>query len=158
MTPPGVTAQGQHPHRLGPRPLPLHLAAAASTWMSAPAASHLLKSGSLDWRPELASAARELKQNLQASDPKVFDQAIQGEVRRRLYDFINGILAYRQHPYRRSLADPPAVWEQGSIRLLDYGATHPRPAGPMARPGSRSWSSHRSSIAPISSICRHAKA
>ncbi len=125
MTPPGVTAQGQHPHRLGPRPLPLHLAAAASTWMSAPAASHLLKSGSLDWRPELASAARELKQNLQASDPKDFDQAIQGEVRRRLYDFINGILAYRRHPYRRSLADPPAVWEQGSIRLLDYGATHP---------------------------------
>ena len=39
-----------------------------------------------------------------------------------------GIAAYRRHPYCRSLADPPALWQAGSARLLDYGA--PGAAGP----------------------------
>jgi polyhydroxyalkanoate synthase len=32
------------------------------------------------------------------------------------------VRAYREHPYRRTLADPPAIWRQGTTRLLDYGA------------------------------------
>ncbi len=39
---------------------------------------------------------------------------------------IRGIAAYRRHPYRRSLADPPAIWQEGDSRLLDYaGPGHP---------------------------------
>ena len=34
-----------------------------------------------------------------------------------------GVLAYRRHPVRRALANPPAVWSEGNTRLLDYGAT-----------------------------------
>jgi poly(3-hydroxyalkanoate) synthetase len=34
---------------------------------------------------------------------------------------VAGIAAYRRHPYRRALADPPALWTEGSSRLLDYG-------------------------------------
>ncbi len=36
-----------------------------------------------------------------------------------------GIAAYRRHPYHRDLPDPPALWQEGSARLLDYGADLP---------------------------------
>jgi len=32
-----------------------------------------------------------------------------------------GIAAYRRHPFMRNLVDPPAIWREGSSRLLDYG-------------------------------------
>ncbi len=38
-----------------------------------------------------------------------------------------GIAAYRRHPYRRRLPDPPAIWAEGSSRLLDYGLDGGRP-------------------------------
>lgn len=123
MTPKGEPEISQPPKpRLGPRPLPLHLAAAASIWTSSLGGLRLLKSGSLDWKPELAAAARELRKALEGQDPVKLDAALQVEVRRHLNDFITGVLAYRHHPYRRNLQDPPAVWASGGIRLLDYGA------------------------------------
>src|SRR5690606_31735137 len=33
-----------------------------------------------------------------------------------------GIEAYRAHPYRRQVIDPPVCWKEGTTRLLDYGA------------------------------------
>src|SRR6185437_3649817 len=48
--------------RQGPRPLPLHLASAATLWMSSRAALPLLSNGFLPWRPELAPAAGALRQ------------------------------------------------------------------------------------------------
>ncbi len=38
---------------------------------------------------------------------------------------IAGIAAYRRHPWRRVLADPPAIWSEGGSRLLDYGGQGP---------------------------------
>lgn len=35
-----------------------------------------------------------------------------------------GIVAYRRHPFERTLENPPVVWSEGNTRLLDYGATH----------------------------------
>ena len=35
----------------------------------------------------------------------------------------DGVLAYRQHPFHRTLEDPPTVWREGNTRLLDFGAT-----------------------------------
>jgi polyhydroxyalkanoate synthase len=40
----------------------------------------------------------------------------------RLQSMLTGIEAYRAHPYRRDVEDPPVIWSQGSTRLLDYGA------------------------------------
>ena len=34
-----------------------------------------------------------------------------------------GVLAYRRHPVHRTLENPPAVWQEGNTRLLDYGLT-----------------------------------
>jgi poly(3-hydroxyalkanoate) synthetase len=34
---------------------------------------------------------------------------------------LKGLAAYRRHPHRRTLEDPPVLWREGSARLLDYG-------------------------------------
>ena len=39
--------------------------------------------------------------------------------------FLRGIRAWREHPWRRDLPDPPAVWREGTARLLDYGGSGP---------------------------------
>jgi poly(3-hydroxyalkanoate) synthetase len=36
-------------------------------------------------------------------------------------DLLRGIAAYRRHPWQRRLSDPPAIWQEGDSRLLDYG-------------------------------------
>jgi polyhydroxyalkanoate synthase len=33
---------------------------------------------------------------------------------------LRGIEAYRHHPYRRAVPEPPVLWQQGTTRLLDY--------------------------------------
>jgi polyhydroxyalkanoate synthase len=48
-------------------------------------------------------------------------EAIDREGRRRYGLFLDGVLAYRCHPYRRTLVDPPELWREGSTRLLDFG-------------------------------------
>lgn len=46
----------------------------------------------------------------------------------------DGLLAYRHHPYRRTLNDPPEIWRQGAARLLDYGALAALPGEASAPP------------------------
>ncbi|MGC9268706.1 alpha/beta fold hydrolase [Acidiphilium sp.] len=40
-------------------------------------------------------------------------------------ELVAGIAAYRCHPYRRTLIDPPVIWSEGPTRLLDYGGSGP---------------------------------
>ena len=108
--------------RLGPRPLPLHLVLAVLAWQSSKAALPLLRDGSLPWKAELAEAAAALRQDLAGSDREAFERAVAREADRRYLSLLRGIEAYRSHPYRRTLSDPPAVWQEGTSRLLDYGA------------------------------------
>jgi len=107
--------------RLGPRPLPLHLAVMNSVSMTSNAALPFLKSGSLPWIPELENEAATLEKSLEAVDDKDFSAAVIRESLRRLTLFNQGVAAYRTHPYRRRLPEPPTLWRQGSTRLLDYG-------------------------------------
>lgn len=109
------------PRRLGPRPLPLHLLSQAAMLMGSHAVLPFLKNGSLSWKPHLAEEAQALRQSLGGVAAEDFAVAVERESRRRLDEFLTGIELYRAHPYRRTLADPPVVWTQGSMRLLDYG-------------------------------------
>lgn len=132
---------GEEHRRLGPRPLPLHLATAYTTWTSSYAGLTLLKNG---WqrsnqrspgadsaknqkRPEVEALLREID----AQNSGAFSQSLTQEVRARLLALMDGIEAYRAHPYRRNLKDPPSCWQQGSARLLDFGAATDGP-GPRA--------------------------
>ena len=78
----------------------------------------------LAWRPELATAARALETELAAVDPRAFGVALEREIRREAGAFLRGLELYRHHPYRRAVAEPPALWSEGTTRLLDY-----RPSG-----------------------------
>lgn len=81
--------------RRGPRPLALHLALAATS-----------SAGWPSWSSSSPSFAR--------LDPACVDPAL-----------IRGIAAYRRHPWRRDLPDPPTAWSEGGSRLLDYGGAGP---------------------------------
>lgn len=116
-------ARGRH----GPRPLPLHLGIAALTWTSSLAALPSLRRGSLSWSPALGDASR-LEAELEKVAPEAFAQAVGLAVQRRMASLTAGIQAYLNHPYRRELPDPPAIWSEGDTRLLDYGK--PGAAGP----------------------------
>ncbi|MBI4184847.1 MAG: alpha/beta fold hydrolase [Proteobacteria bacterium] len=99
-------------------------------WLSSPAAWTLSRAGSLPWRPELRPAAEALARDLAATDPDAFARALEAEARRGFAAFVEGVLAYRRHPYRRALAEPPVLWSEGSTRLLDYGAVAPAARAP----------------------------
>ncbi|MFI4985973.1 MAG: alpha/beta fold hydrolase [Alphaproteobacteria bacterium] len=126
---PQPPAPGVPPPRQGPRPLALHLATALATWTSSRGALPHLMRGSLSLRPALEPQAAALRASLDGVDPAVLDQALEREIRRRAERYLSGIERYRRHPYRRSLAEAPAVWREGAIALRDYGATAPRASG-----------------------------
>ena len=121
------------PWRLGPRPLPLHLARAMTVWTSSLAALPTAKNGSLPWSPALASRAASLAADLASAPADRLAESLAREGRRRLDATLAGIEAYRRHPYRRGLRDPKVIWRDGASRLLDYGAAR----------------RHRASAAPV---------
>jgi polyhydroxyalkanoate synthase len=65
--------------------------------------------------------------SLQTPDPKnpdskdPFAEAVDREIYARLTAFSDGIKAYQDHPYQRDLRDPPIIWTDGAMQLLDYG-------------------------------------
>jgi polyhydroxyalkanoate synthase len=105
--------------RQGPRPLGLHLLAAHGAWMSSLAALPLLRTGSHDWSPDEPLQA--LLAELAGYPDEDVDRAVLRAVYGRAEAFLDGILRYRRHPYRRDLPDPPALLTEGGSRLLDYG-------------------------------------
>jgi len=129
MTMPATPA----PRRQGPRPLALHLTSAIGAWLSSRAALPLLKSGLLPWRPELAAQGAALSLTLQAAEsgnnaaPDAFAAAVDAELIQQAQTFLEGLEAYRHHPYYRAMVEPPAIWAKGSTRLLDYGPPDGRP-------------------------------
>jgi polyhydroxyalkanoate synthase subunit PhaC len=128
----------EHLPRLGPRPLPLHLGTALMTWASSESAWRLWKQGFASSKPSpplsptpnpaIPEAVEALFGEAAALEARAgaggFDRALQREIARRMERLADGVLAYRQHPVRRALEDPPAVWIEGNTRLLDFGATH----------------------------------
>jgi polyhydroxyalkanoate synthase len=58
---------------------------------------------------------------LRAAEPKAFAAALDGQIKERFERLAAGVEAYRRHPYRRTLDEPPVLWRDGTTRLLDYG-------------------------------------
>ena len=124
MPPPPPPAQPAS-LRQGPRPLPLHLATASFTWTSSLAALPLLRNGLLALRPELATAASQLAAELAAAEPEALAGAVAREAQQRFASFLDAVATYRRHPFRRSAATAPVIWQEGTTRLLDYGGKGP---------------------------------
>ncbi len=118
-------------HRPGPRPLPLHLATANLILLSSLAAWPSAKHGLPPWNPGQNPLHDALRASLGQLAPEVFARALAEEAASRLNHLALGIGAYRDHPYRRdAAAEPPALWQEGSTRLLDYGRAGHAGAGP----------------------------
>lgn len=124
--------------RRGPRPLLLHLTLAMLRSGVSLAAWPSLSSGWPSWNgPDspLARQARAVAAALAAASPghpgeaeRAFPAELLAEALRQDSALLAGIAAYRRHPWRRTLEDPPAIWSEGGSRLLDYGA----PEDPVA--------------------------
>ncbi len=110
--------------RRGPRPLLMHLALA--TMRQGESGT---KAG---WLPlELAEQMSRL--SAAAADPSVFlsgdglfGNGPEGEA---IAALVAGIAAYRRHPWRRELPEPPVAWQEGGSRLLDYRPPRDRQHG-----------------------------
>jgi polyhydroxyalkanoate synthase subunit PhaC len=108
--------------RTGPRPTGLHLLVASLSWNASIAALPLLRAGSLSWSAPLQAEGARLASEIEDADPVRFNQAVARVAGERLARLDAAIEAYRRHPYRRRLDEPPTVWRSGTTRLLDYGA------------------------------------
>lgn len=117
--------------RTGPRPLGLHLGTAAATWLSCAAVLPNSKPGSLAWHPSLEARAKALESDREKIPPGEFRAAIGREVRKRLAEFHDGLVRYRNAGYRRNVEYPPPVWGEGTTRLYDYAPDAPASALPV---------------------------
>ena len=112
------------PHRVGqPSPLIFHLGVALAAYGQALMAAPRADSPSFPWKGPVP-------------DPETFADLDQVEIAReiaaRLNATIAGLETWQDHPYRRTLREPPAIWSAGCSRLADYGAAPEAtdPAGP----------------------------
>jgi polyhydroxyalkanoate synthase subunit PhaC len=112
--------------RRGPRPLMLHLTLAMLRSTVSSATSPLWNT---DWPISSVEAVLRSIQNAvrDGNHESDFPTAVMAESLRQDAALIEGIAAYRRHPWQRTLVDPPAIWSEGSSRLLDYGPTGARP-------------------------------
>jgi polyhydroxyalkanoate synthase len=112
--------------RTGPRPLALHLASAGAAWTSLRAALPLIAAGQFPWPASAAAAAAALQRDCGATSAEALAAAVDRLGEQRFLEFAAGVSAYRAHPYRRALSEPPTLWRAGTTRLLDY---HPAATG-----------------------------
>lgn len=105
--------------RRGPRPLLLHLTLAMLRSNVSRATSPLWNA---DWQTSSVAAILRAVQSAvrDGSAEHEFPAEVLTETLRQDAALIEGIAAYRRHPWQRTLEDPPAVWTEGGSRLLDY--------------------------------------
>jgi pimeloyl-ACP methyl ester carboxylesterase len=121
--------------RRGPRPLLLHLTLAMLRSSVSRATSRTWKHGWPNSNEAIAAAIRDalaqaanlsLNGGLPGAGLQTeFPGAVLAETLRQDAALIEGIAAYRRHPWRRDMPDPPAIWQEGGSRLLDYGGEGP---------------------------------
>lgn len=111
---------GRPDRRLAPRPLPAHLLSATLFWLSSRAALPVLSGG---WLPSSATGAklRALAADIETLGFETVAAALDREILRRATLYLEGLEAYRRHPYRRAAGRQPVLWREGTTRLLDYG-------------------------------------
>lgn len=109
------------PNRLGPRPLPLHLATANLMLLSSLAAWPMLKDGLAHSNPPWLARFSSLLPQLANVDPNDFNAALIRAGLARMGAMTAGLQRYRAHRWRRSLPSVPVFWREGGSRLLAYG-------------------------------------
>ncbi len=96
-------------------------------WSSARTVLPILKDA-LHLSSEAGERLRGLATEIDAAGSSRVAAALDLEIARRAKSYLDGLEAYRRHPYRRSDKGPPVLWREGTTRLLDYGGDT---AGPV---------------------------
>lgn len=112
--------QPQPTPRQGPRPLPLHLATANLMLLSSLAVWPIARHAWPHWSPDLQNRFAALAPELASVDPSDFAAELIRAGLGRLTTMGGALLRYRQHVWHRDLVDPPAIWHEGSSRILSY--------------------------------------
>ena len=114
--------------RLAPRPLPAHLLSAILLWLSSRAALMSWRGGSPLSNAHAENPLQALAKELEKLGVDRIAAALDRELLRRAQDLAAGLDAYRGHPFRRAAPRSPVVWQEGNVRLLDYGPARKAPA------------------------------
>lgn len=114
-------------HRVGePSPLIFHLGAALATYSQALLAAPRADAPNFPWSGGLGAEAAAL-------GPDLDQMAVAAEIAARLRATIRGLERWQAHPYRRDMAEPAAIWQDGCSRLIDFG-TAPEASDPSGPP------------------------
>ena len=92
--------------------LPIHLMLSVCRWLSSPLGWQCVKSGLLPLNQGNHQHSQESEE---------LRDAILHEAKKRTSEMLSGVLRYYETPYQRNVVEPPAIWQCGSARLLDYG-------------------------------------
>jgi polyhydroxyalkanoate synthase subunit PhaC len=114
--------------RLAPRPLPAHLLSAIVLWLSSRAALMSWRGGSPLSNASAENPLQALAKEFEKLGVDRVAAALDRELLRRAQDFAAGLEAYRRHPFRRAAPRSPVAWQEGNVRLLDYGSARKAPA------------------------------
>ncbi len=105
--------------RMSPRPYGLHLWMATIASASCLSGLTGLRNGWPGWNGPEAAA---LRSRLAVHEDAAVTAAVGKLSAQAFQEFLAGIAAYRAHPFRRSMPEPPLVAMYGTARLLDYSA------------------------------------
>ena len=97
-------------------------------WLSSRAALTSWRGGSPLSNAPAEDPLQALAKELQQLGADRIAAALDRELLRRAHDFAAGLEAYRRHPFRRRAPGVPVVWQEGEVRLLDYGSARKAPA------------------------------
>lgn len=115
---------------LPPKPgaLPFHLMLGLGGWMSSTIAFECFRQGLSGLNQAQAHPEKRARKVKKAAtlpngkDLQKLGEALQKEALARAESFLGGLQSYFATPYARELSPPPAVWQKGQARLLDYSA------------------------------------
>lgn len=80
--------------------------------------------------PQLDALAAELDQLLTENGAAdAFADAVETQSRTMLSEFLDGVEAYRRHPFRRPATEAPVVWQSDGARLYDFAPADGAGAG-----------------------------
>ena len=130
--------------RVGPRPLALHVTIATTSWLSCAAVLPNLRNAPnsknepntpqqppLQWHKSLAERASALESERLKHPEAAFRTALGLEIKRRLAEFHDGLVRYREATYRRDVPAAKIVWQEGTTTLFDYAPDAPSHARPV---------------------------
>ncbi|MCW5774155.1 MAG: alpha/beta fold hydrolase, partial [Rhodospirillaceae bacterium] len=69
----------------------------------------------------MGAKAAALAPALAGAEPRALAEAVRAAATRRLAAFLNGLDAYRAHPFSRRPPKAKAIWRAGGATLFDYG-------------------------------------